>query len=90
MLFVEIEHTFRRNMLPPSSALFTTCFHTGSLLGSFFDPEGDMLPETSVKFQRTARRYNLEDITFHNRSCENLKSYIISRWCVGHYATFTC
>jgi hypothetical protein len=33
--------------------------------------------ETSVDFQRTARRYIPEYSTLHNHRCENLKSYII-------------
>jgi hypothetical protein len=32
--------------------------------------------EISVDFQRITRRYVLEDRTFHNHRCENLKSYI--------------
>jgi hypothetical protein len=32
--------------------------------------------ETSVDFQRTARRYIPDDSTFQDHSCENLKSYI--------------
>jgi hypothetical protein len=32
--------------------------------------------ETSVHFQRTARRYIPEDGTLHNHRCEHLKSYI--------------
>jgi hypothetical protein len=32
--------------------------------------------ETSVGFQRTTRRYILEDCTLHNHCCENLTSYI--------------
>jgi hypothetical protein len=31
--------------------------------------------EISFDFQRTTRRYIPEDSTFHNHSCENLKSY---------------
>jgi hypothetical protein len=31
---------------------------------------------TSVDFQRTARRYIPKDRTLHNRSCDNLKSYM--------------
>jgi hypothetical protein len=34
--------------------------------------------ETSVNFQRTTRRYILEDRTLHNHRCENLKSYTIT------------
>jgi hypothetical protein len=30
--------------------------------------------ETSARFQRTTRRYILEDSTFHNHRCGNLKS----------------
>jgi hypothetical protein len=37
--------------------------------------------ETSVDFQRTARRYISEDIILHNHRCENLKFYtIILNW----------
>jgi hypothetical protein len=32
-------------------------------------------PETSIDFQRTARRYVPEDGTLHNDRCENLRSY---------------
>jgi hypothetical protein len=31
--------------------------------------------ETSVDFQRAARRYIPEDSTLYNHRCENLKSY---------------
>jgi hypothetical protein len=31
--------------------------------------------ETSVEFQRITLRYRLEDKTFNNHRCENLRSY---------------
>jgi hypothetical protein len=55
-----------------------TYFHAGVLFGLFFNPEyrGDMLlRNVDWNFQRTTRRYILEDSTLHNDRCENLKSY---------------
>jgi hypothetical protein len=41
--------------------------------------------ETSVDFQRIARRYIPEDSTLHNHRCENLKSYMFFiKFCVGN------
>jgi hypothetical protein len=60
------------------AALPATFFHAGILLGLFFDLEMEAIgsSETSVDFQRTERRYILEDSTFHNQRSENLKSCI--------------
>jgi hypothetical protein len=47
----------------------------GFLLGLFFDPEvgGDIFLRDVGNFQRTTRRFILEDRTLHTHICKNLK-----------------
>jgi hypothetical protein len=55
---------------------YTLCFHAvSSLAYSILKMEAKCYSETSVDFQRTTRRYMLEDNTVRNYSCENLKYY---------------
>jgi hypothetical protein len=60
-------------------ALLSTFFHTGFLLGLFFNPEdgGDMFLR-NVGWLSTdyTARYIPEDRTLHEHRCENLKSHI--------------
>jgi hypothetical protein len=42
-------------------ALLATCFHTGSLLGLFFNPEAICSSKTLVDFQHTIWRYTPVD-----------------------------
>jgi hypothetical protein len=59
-------------------ALLSTCFHTGFLLGLFFDPEdgGDVPSKRLSTFNGLPTwRYIPEDSTLHNHYCENLKFY---------------
>jgi hypothetical protein len=55
------------------------CFVQVSCLdySSTLEMEATLSSETSVDFQRTPRRYTciLEDITFHNHRCMNLRFF---------------
>jgi hypothetical protein len=53
------------------TSLLISCLAYSSTLMN----EATCSSETSVDFQRTARRYIPEDGTFHTHRCENLKSY---------------
>jgi carbohydrate-selective porin OprB len=45
--------------------------------------------ETPADFQRTTRRYTPQDVTLHNRRCENRESYMnYNSWFVGNITTF--
>jgi hypothetical protein len=58
-------------------ALLATCFHTGFLLGVFFDPEdgGNIYSyEMLIDFQYSIQRYIPEDRNLHNHHCESLRS----------------
>jgi hypothetical protein len=59
------------------SALLVSCFHSGSLLGLFFDFEDEdtCSIKMSVHIHWTTWCYIPENRTVHNNHCVNLKSY---------------
>jgi hypothetical protein len=69
--------TFRNNVLPPSSGpkISRTRYQRASrFLGRTLKMEVIRSSETSVHIPNK-RTYNLEDGSFHNHLCENLKSH---------------
>jgi hypothetical protein len=80
MVKFERQSTFRRNKLHPYSDLCLS--HTFTLISCFVNSstlkmDAIFSSETSVDFQHTTRHYIHEDKTYHNDSCETLKSCVI-------------
>jgi hypothetical protein len=72
--------------------LLVICFHAGFFFGLVSNPEdgGDMFLRHSFDFQQTTGRYILEDSTFHNHRCDNLKSYVGYKYYVFGYYPSSC
>jgi hypothetical protein len=78
---IESQQTFRRNMLPSYPELCLPLLYTFvycSAYSSTLKMEATCSSRTSVDFQWTTWRYIPEDIIFHNRRYDTLKSYISS------------